>query len=179
MPGKMFWGVKLVVVLVVICIGLFFYDDFLAKEGGEIFPGVHGPKASSVMPTPAEAKLKEFSSGNHSRLAILLLDTDAAWLGIAHGLKSIGIPFVITENYKEALQHQVVIAYPLGGKDRINDELAKAFVQFSSSGGALIGINVGEDPRQIFGLKTIIQSDQRHYIKLNENTRLELGRCRL
>ena len=55
---------------------------------------------------------KRYAAGSASRLAILLTDTDSAWLGLAHGLEAIGIPFLITRDAAEAVRHRVVFVYP-------------------------------------------------------------------
>ncbi len=58
-----------------------------------IFSGVKGPSSIStvkpVFPTP----VNRYSKGAASRLAILLTDPASNWLRLAHGLKTIGVPF--------------------------------------------------------------------------------------
>ncbi|HPV82360.1 MAG TPA: hypothetical protein PK866_04510, partial [Nitrospira sp.] len=57
------------------------------------FPGVSGPDSRTVMPDHVPTVWRTYEQGSTSRLAILLTDPNSSWLGLAHGLKSIGIPF--------------------------------------------------------------------------------------
>ena len=50
---------------------------------------VKGPEDKTVFADRIPTPLTRFSSGSISRLAILLTDTSSAWLGLAHGLKTI------------------------------------------------------------------------------------------
>ncbi len=75
-------------------------------------PGAQGPVGDSPRPQETPADWHEYGSGEPSRLAILLTDPDSAWLGLAHGMKSFGIPFLITDSLDKALEHRVVLVYP-------------------------------------------------------------------
>src|SRR5262245_60170896 len=76
------------------------------------FKGVNGPQQVTP-PLPARtAAWQQYGEGSPSRLAILLTDPDSAWLGLAHGLKTIGVPFRITRDVETALAHEVVVVYP-------------------------------------------------------------------
>ncbi|MCE7979276.1 MAG: hypothetical protein DYH03_19720, partial [Nitrospira sp. NTP1] len=66
------------------------------------FPGVSGPAKATVMPDHVPTTWRTYEQGSTSRLAILLTDPDSSWLGLAHGLKSIGVPFRITRDVHEA-----------------------------------------------------------------------------
>ncbi len=70
-----------------------------------LFPGVAGPAGKSIIAPPGSNDIARYSVGGASRLAILLTDPDSAWRGLAHGLKSIGVPFLITRN----LHHSATI----------------------------------------------------------------------
>ena len=133
------------------------------------FPGVAGPSHVSVVPPPVPADWKTYSRGSKSRLAILLTDPDSCWLGLAHGLKSIGVPFQITRDVDDALTHQVVLVYPMiSGKVLSSDALAK-LAEFPRSGGTLIGVQVlGGGLNQVFGFHDAVASRQRYDIRLSE-----------
>ena len=73
------------------------------------FQGVSCPRHVTVVPSRVPTSWTTYGQGSQSRLAILLTDPDSSWLGLAHGLKSIGIPFRITRDVHEALAHQVVL----------------------------------------------------------------------
>lgn len=132
------------------------------------FPGVAGPSHVSVVPPPVSADWKTYSRGSKSRLAILLTDPDSCWLGLAHGLKSIGVPFQITRDVDDALTHQVVLVYPMiSGKVLSSDALAK-LAEFPRSGGTLIGVQVlGGGLNQVFGFHDAVASRQRYDMRLS------------
>jgi hypothetical protein len=100
-------------------------------------------------------------------LAILLTDPDSSWLGLVHGLKSIGIPFRITRDVHEALAHQVVLVYPtISGKVPTPDAL-QALAEFPQRGGTLIGVQVlGGELNQVFGFREAVASRQRYDLQL-------------
>src|SRR3954471_2799996 len=66
----------------------------------EIFeaPRVTGPDSKSVFPEHEPTSFQEYSTGYASRMAIYVTDSASSWLGIAHGLKAIGVPFIVTGN---------------------------------------------------------------------------------
>src|SRR3990167_9349358 len=85
----------------------------IPDQGFHHFPGVSGPDHATVVPPRVPTAWTTYGEGSKSRLAILLTDPDSSWLGLAHGLKSIGVPFRITRDVREALTHQVVLVYPM------------------------------------------------------------------
>ncbi|MDH4186612.1 MAG: hypothetical protein OEV08_06425, partial [Nitrospira sp.] len=116
------------------------------------FTGVSGPAHVSVVPPAVPTDWTVYRHGSASRLAILLTDPDSCWLGLAHGLNAIGIPFLITRNVQDAMAHPVVLVYPtISGKVLSPDEL-QALAGFTRSGGTLIGTQVlGGGLNEIFG----------------------------
>ena len=84
-----------------------------------IFEGVEGPLCTSTLPPEVRASWKEYLGDNVSALAILLTDSTGNWLGLVHGLKNIGVPFIITDRASEAVKHSTVLVYPvISGKVR-------------------------------------------------------------
>lgn len=127
------------------------------------FPGVVGPTNIAQIPPPVPADWRRYSSGGTNRLAILLTDTDSAWLGLAHGLRSLGVPFLLTTNAAQALRHRVVFVYPqLSGAVLAAPEL-RALAAHPRTGGTLIAANVlGGGLEGIFGFTQAVPS-QAHY----------------
>jgi hypothetical protein len=124
-----------------------------------LFPGVAGPEGITTMAEPDSHALLRYSVGSPSRLAILLTDPEASWLGLAHGLKSIGVPFIITDDYQRALQHKVIFVYPLISGRVLSAEALQAIARFPQSGGTLIGQNVlGGELYDVFGFATAVPS---------------------
>lgn len=106
-----------------------------------LLPGP-GPSAATHIHHAAPAQWTAYSAGGGSRLAVLLTDTTAPWLDLAHGLKSIGVPFVITRDYRAALTHRVVLVYPIVSGRALSGDALRALAEFPSSGGTLIATNV-------------------------------------
>ncbi len=107
-----------------------------------LFPDLDGPSGVSVVPERPKTTWKTYSQGSTSRLAILLTDEKSPWLGVTHALKSFGVPFVVTCDYKVALKHRVVLVYPfISGLVCKPDEL-RALAAFPEGGGTLIACNV-------------------------------------
>jgi peptidoglycan/xylan/chitin deacetylase (PgdA/CDA1 family) len=127
------------------------------------FPGVVGPTNVSHVLPPVPADWRRYSTGGTNRLAILLTEADSAWLGLAHGLRSIGVPFILTTNTAQALTHRVVFVYPrLSGAVRTAPEL-RALAAHPRTGGTLIAANVlGGGLEELFGFKEAVPSE-RHY----------------
>ncbi len=73
-------------------------------------------------------------------MAIILTDPNSSWLGLAHGLKSIGIPFRITRDVQEALAHKVVLVYPMISGKVLRPEALQALAEYPKTGGTLIGV---------------------------------------
>ena len=91
------------------------YPETYQARNSEVFAAkdVQGPLDHSQFPAQHITSWKQFENGSDSRLAILLTDTGSSWIGLAHGLKAIGVPFIITDDYHRALTHKVVLVYPV------------------------------------------------------------------
>ncbi len=138
-----------------------------------LFEGVSGPQAKSVIPSPIPAKWQEYECGNSGRFALLLTDPDSAWLGVVHGLQSIGIPFCITRDFREAVRHRVVLVYPTISGRVLAVEALQALAKFPSRGGTLIGVNVeGGGLNEVFGFSTLQPARTRHQITFDPTHRL-------
>ena len=104
------------------------------------FKDLLGPTSITVVPKPEPTPYTTYKQSGNSSLAILLTNTDSDWLNLAHGLKSIGIPFIITRDYREALAHKVIYVYPsLSGLSSIALE---ALANFPHKGGTLIAQDI-------------------------------------
>ena len=131
------------------------------------FAGVSGPRHVTVVPPKVPTSWSTYGKGSGSRLAILLTDPDSAWLGLAHGLKSIGVPFRITRNVREALSHQMVLVYPMISGKVLNPDELQALAEFPKAGGTLIGVQVlGGGLNGVFGFRAAVASRQRYAMTL-------------
>ena len=116
--------------------------------------GVTGPTASTVLKPGVKTDIAQYAHGESSRMAILVTDTDSAWLGLAHGLKSIGLPFLMTTDWREALKHRVVLVYPRVSGKLIEAEALRQLAQHPHNGGVLMAFDVlGGGLNQTFGIQ--------------------------
>lgn len=169
--------VILVIVLALIIASVFLvaYPKITGKSwisSGNIFEfdGVMGPLSVSTIADAAASNWQVYDEGSSSRLAILLTDENSAWLGLVHGLKTIGVPFRLTTNIDQALKHNVVLVYPrISGKVLDSPQLKK-IANYARNGGNLIGINVlGGGLQSIFGFESVKPSRTHYSLELQNN----------
>lgn len=131
-----------------------------------------GPAEGTALPAESFTAWKKFAKGGTSSIAILVTDTNSSWLALAHGLKSIGVPFLITQNYKAALRHQIVMVYPeLSGKYLRQDAL-KLIAQHPLNGGVLMATGTPSDGlKEVFGYTESKASIQRYEIRFNRKAK--------
>ena len=148
------------------------YPESYEVRRNEIFiaNSIKGPEDKSVFADRIPTPITRFSSGSISRLAILLTDTSASWLGLAHGLKAIGVPFIITTDYRKAIQHNVVMVYPVVSGASLSPDALQALAAFPRNGGTLIGIQVLGALNEIFGFQEPVPSKQHFEIKIPKDS---------
>jgi hypothetical protein len=117
------------------------------------FPELAGPLTASTLEIPADVITPAaFSTGDENALALYLKDPDSSWEGLASGMKSMGIPFVVVDTIEAALQHDVIMVYPLvSGANSSATEL-QAMAAHVRDGGTLLAFSVlGGGLQPIFG----------------------------
>jgi len=159
----------LVVTLVLTMVAPSTFGRFYLKAGDVyLFPGVAGPADSASVPEPTATPWQQFSAGTNSRLAILLTDPDSAWLGLAHGLKSIGVPFLITDEPGRAMRHRVVMVYPMLAGSVLEPEALARLGAHVRSGGTLIGVSVlGGGLNRVFGFEAVAASREHERVSFD------------
>jgi peptidoglycan/xylan/chitin deacetylase (PgdA/CDA1 family) len=141
-----------------------------------IFKGIEGPTEKTVVPPPVDASWQEYGGGGTSRLAILLTDETSPWLGLAHGLKSIGIPFAITKDYAEAVRHRVVMVYPIVSGRLLSPAALQALAELPAHGGTLIGSYVlGGGLDDIFGIDQALSSKSHFEMRFDRQSAERFG----
>ena len=115
-------------------------SPLIKKARGEflLLPGVRGPSGESPKPVAVRADWRAYGSGSASRLAILLTDSSSSWLGLVYGMKSFGIPFVITDSLDAALEHSVVLVYPGFKAGKIDQTGLRKLEEHAMRGGAVL-----------------------------------------
>lgn len=102
------------------------------------FGDVTGPAAATPVAAESPTPWTRYAAGSPSRLAVLLTDTASAWLGLAHALEAIGVPFQFTRDWAEAVRHRVVLVYPEVSGAALSAEALRALVDHAHHGGTLV-----------------------------------------
>lgn len=128
-----------VVILLLLVAGIFMVAG--KKEVYE-FDQLAGPDHTDVVAKPINAALSDYGVGESSRLAILVTDPDSAWLGLAHGLRTIGVPFIVTDKPERAMLHKMVLVYPTISGKLLDKSALQALAAHPQHGGLLVGFDV-------------------------------------
>lgn len=134
-----------------------------------VFKGLRGPAARTSIPIGVATSYRSYDTGSSSALAILLTDTTSDWLGLVHGLKTIGVPVRVTRDYREALRHRVVVVYPVISGASLSANALAALGAAPEHGTTLVGFDVlGGGLESVFGFTRAEPSRLRY--KLNFGT---------
>ncbi len=159
----------ILVAFFVLACGLYYFVEWYRDQHVYRFDGVNGPAEKTVMPDESATPWTQFDHGGPSRLAILLTDPNSSWLGLAHGLKTIGVPFRITMDYREAVKHKAVLVYPNISGASLDAVAIRALATFAREWGTLIGSHVlGGGMNELFGFDEAIPA--KHTIVKFDNT---------
>jgi len=140
----------------------------LSRDKVYRFDGWSGPHDEDRITTPPASRLSSYAQGKKSRLAVLVTDPSSSWLGLVHGLKTIGVPFTVTQRHEEALKHKVVLAYPTVSGKLLGSSGTQALAAFVRGGGTLVGFEVfGTTPQELFGISNAASADTRKRILLD------------
>ena len=96
---------RAIAIIVLVSLLIVAVTAFIERITFDRLDDLNGPTEVSHISDQGRSDWNRFASGEPSRLAILLTDKDSAWLGLSHGLKSIGVPFTITDDVAEATRH--------------------------------------------------------------------------
>jgi hypothetical protein len=142
--------------------------SFVLRKPIYRFDGWSGPQQVDVIPPAVAATPALYGRGGDNALAIYLTDPHSDWLGLAHGLKTIGVPFIVTDRYEEALKHRVVLAYPTISGRLLSKEALQALAAFPRSGGTLIGFEIlGGGLNEVFGFGEMTASRTHKTLQLD------------
>ena len=144
------------------------YD--VGKKDIFIANGVKGPEDKSVFAQHVTTSWRKYADGSSSRLTILLTDTTAPWLGLAHGLKSIGVPFTITTDYHRAIESKVMLVYPVISGAALSPDALQALAAYPRNGGTIIGTQVLGALNEVFGFEEPVPSKQHFEIIINRDS---------
>ena len=130
-----------------------------------VLPGIEGPLDSTRVGEAEATPWRSYAEGGPGRMAVLLTDTASAWLTLAHGLKTIGVPFRITDDHREAARHDVVLVYPTISGRVLSPQALRSLRSVPRRGGTLIGVQVeGGGMDAVFGFSDSQPSRSRREI---------------
>lgn len=113
-----------------------------------------GPLSPSVIRQPQPTSMDIYQQDGLNNLAVLVTDRGSEWLYLANALKTFGIPFTMTTDYKEAIRHKVILVYPLNWNNLLKEDGKQALVKYAKGGGTLIASAVSaQGYNEIFGFK--------------------------
>jgi hypothetical protein len=146
------------------------HERMVPSDAIHVFEGLSGPSHITMVPSSSPTAWTKYAKGSRSRLAVLLTDPSASWLSLAHGLKAIGVPFLITQDFAEALTHHVVLVYPSISGKLLSPEALRALAAFPRAGGTLIGSQVlGGGLNEVFGFQDAVASRQRFEVRFTQD----------
>jgi len=159
------FGYRQLLLVIAIALAVLFFPK---SNNLHSFNDLTGPTESSEKIYFNPTSYGTYSEGSSSRMAVLLTDENSNWLGLAHGLKTIGIPFLMTKDYERATSHDVVMVYPAVSGRLLSGDALKALSAHPLKGGTLIGTNVyGGGLNSLFGFEEINESKERAFISFN------------
>ncbi|HLY80988.1 MAG TPA: polysaccharide deacetylase family protein [Caulobacteraceae bacterium] len=129
------------------------------------FDGVTGPPGRSAIASAAPARIADFDHGGPHRLAVLVTDPASDWLGLARGFKAEGIPFTLTQDPQRALQHKVMLVYPMIS-GRLAPDILQGIAAHVRAGGTVLGFDLeGGGVEPVFGIKGEVPSQGRETLR--------------
>lgn len=168
---------KRLVILFLLIAGFIAYKYYKrhGPEGTEVsedmmylFKDKQGPVAKSILPLKQKTSWKTYARGSNYGIAVLLSDTNSAWLGLVHAFKSFGIPFKLHTNTDSALKHDMVIVYPLLTGKLFKEQELIHMDEYLHRGGTLLGVNVLGGLTEDFGFAEAVPSRQNFKVKLHD-----------
>lgn len=124
-------------------------------SGPEIyrFADVEGPAdATAIAPANPEI-LSAYANGGRNRLAVLVTDPASDWLGLVRGFKAHGIPFILTQDPQQALQHDVLLAYPSISGKVLSPSALRGLADHIRGGGTVLTFDLaGGGLEELFGI---------------------------
>jgi|GEM_PF-161065 len=144
---------------------------------GEVqaFPGWQGPESITRLPSPAAATpLSTYMQGSADALGLFVLDESASWLGLVHGLKSIGVPVRVVSDLDQALEHDVLMIYPMLTGSNMEPTGLRRLAEFVRSGKTLLAYSViGGGMPDLFGFASTVEHADRLEVRFQESALTE------
>lgn len=114
----------------------------LAPDQMVRYEGLRGPPGRSRVTDPQATPISQFETGANNRLAILVTDPASGWLGLVRGFRALGVPITVTEDVNRALQHRVVLVYPIISGTVLNGEELRGLARHAREGGTVVAFQL-------------------------------------
>ena len=166
------WAV-LIAVLASTIAGYFAWDRLNRPPADQMhwFEGVRGPEGVSEVPDPTATTISQFERGGPHRLAILVTDPESGWLGLVRGFRALGVPITVTQDVDRALQHRVVLVYPIVSGQVLEGSEIRALANHIRSGGTMVAFNLaGGGLEELFGVRVGQETSARTRLRWTDPT---------
>ena len=151
-----------VIAAVIACVVGYFY----IFRDNVVFPNLQGPEGTTLIAAALPTPMSAYADCTSTSAAVLLTAKESSWLGLAHGMKSIGVPFCVTDNPESAVKQKVVIGYPALNGVTLSQENQLLLESHVRRGGTLIGFAAeGTTMARVFGFGAATGSRKRTSIK--------------
>lgn len=136
-----------------------------------LFPNLQGPAPNDMPTLQPGLGMADFQGAGSDALAVWVNDPESSWLGLALGLKSIGVPFRIVESMELAQGHDVIMVYPsLTGSNTVPEDL-RSLAEHVRTGGTLLAFNViGGGMPGLMGFETSTESRTLQGIQFSDDS---------
>ncbi len=135
------------------------------------FPDLRGPQQVTALPgPPLRTPTSRYAQGPDNALALLVLDPAASWLGLVHGLKSVGVPVRVVTDIQQALRHDVVMVYPMLTGSGTSPGVLQQLAGHVRSGNTLLAFSViGGGMPQLFGFGDSVEHRSRSSLEFTDS----------
>lgn len=146
-------------------------DEVYRERSEPAFPDLEGPAHVSPLPAiPPRTPLSAYSEGSVDGIGLYVLDESSSWLGLVHGLKSAGIPVRVVTDIEQALEHDVLMIYPMLAGSNMESESLQRLAEFVRSGRTLLAFSVlGGGMQPIFGFETAVEHQRRQELSFTDS----------
>lgn len=135
------------------------------------YDGLRGPPGQSRVPDPPATPIEQFEVGASNRLAILVTDPASGWLGLVRGFRALGVPITVTQSVERALQHRVVLVYPIISGAALDGPELRGLARHAREGGTVVAFNLaGGGLDELFGVVPGAESTDRMRLRWTAQT---------
>jgi hypothetical protein len=99
------------------------------------------------------------------QIAVYWTNPTEGVLGVVHALQEMGIPFFVTRDFKQALNHRLVMLYPSCDSKTFTSGQIEELKRHMQGGASVFAVNVvARDMGELFGFSAVTPSRERHQV---------------